>query len=412
MVDAAVADDDVADDDVADDAVADEEEPLPHWASRPRVEGGGVPSLQELCCEVLAKHLHAIGSLELLPDHLAELVRAAIQRDRRLIDDQGLAVWLGAVSRGGSTTRLDLRWASSLTDHGLKMLATEEAMWASTLLELDLSFCELISDAGMKALAPALTSLNTLVLTGCTRCADGACEAIGRHMSQLERIELELLALVTDVGVQAIVRGCGSRLCDLRLGSCYRITSVSTSLVADHCRTTIRHLGLGGLSTLNDIDCEEIGRCHGLTGLELCACPKVSDAGIKQIGLLASRQMKAYAAWDQRSAAFKMAGGSAPPPPTLTFLDLGGLTRLSDEALQKLLARTAHLTSLDLRGCTRLEPNGLTTVFAGKTIDGVQTSVSLPVPRLQTLTLTSVDAANDRVASLITEARPALALKR
>ena len=101
-------------------------------------------------------------------------------------------------------------------------------------------------------------------------------------------------------------------------------------------------------------------------------------------------------------------------PPEATHLSQSDAC-IGDDGTRELCARLAqhsNLTSLDLRGCTRLEPNGLTTVFAGKTIDGVQTSVSLPVPRLQTLTLTSVDAANDRVASLITEARPALALKR
>ena len=53
-----------------------------------------------------------------------------------------------------------------------------------------------------------------------------------------------------------------------------------------------------------------------------------------------------------------------PQPPALTHLDLGGLARLSDEALFKLAARAPHLASLDLRGCTRLSASGLTTAIA------------------------------------------------
>lgn len=369
--------------------------------------------LQDLCCNILAQHLHAFSSLDMLPDHLADAVRDAIQRDRRLLDDSGLAVWLSAVQRDGSTTRLNLRWASSLTDVGLKVLATEEAAWANKLVELDLGYCEEVSNGGIIALAPALSSLKALVLTGCTRCGDGACEAIGRHLARLERLELELLSAISDVGVQHIVRGCGRTLREFRVGGCAKLSNVSTSLLADHCAKTMRSLGLGGLSTLNDLDCEDLGRLSGLVRLELCACPRISDAGIKRIGMLAAKQMKTYELWQQQQPQQPPSGSSTfMPPPTLTHLDLGGLTRLTDTALQKLLVRTAHLTTLDLRGCTKLSADGLSGVFAGLTADGVQTSPSLPVPRLAMLTITAIDAATDAVCSSIAEARPGLKLKR
>ena len=391
------------------------EEPPPPWLRHTKkyAPPEGVPTLQELCCHVLAQHMHELCDLDWLPEHLADTVRAAIQRDRRLISDGGLGIWLGAVSRGGSTTRLTLRWASSLTDVGLRVLATQDfAEWASRLVELDLAYCELIGDNGVNAVAPCLNSLRALVLTGCTRCGDKSCEAIGMYIRTIERLELELLMGVTDVGVQAIVRGCSKTLTDLRVGGCSKVTSVSTDLIADHCRGTLRRLGLGGLSTLNDIDCESLGRCLGLASLELCACPRISDAGIKQLGMMAAKQMKAYTQWEQVNSGGGILKGKAPPPATLTHLDLGGLQRLSDTALQKLLVRTTHLSELDLRGCSKLTPDGLATVFAGMTAQGVQASASLPVPELRVLTLSSVDAATERVVELIADARPALKLVR
>ena len=106
-------------------------------------------------------------------------------------------------------------------------------------------------------------------------------------------------------------------------GGCSRLSSISTSLIADHCKGRMRKLGLGGCVNVNDIDLEDIGRCVSLEWLSLCACPKVSDAGIKQIGLLAGKQAKAYASWQEQGATQQ-----APPPPTLTHLELGGLSRL------------------------------------------------------------------------------------
>ena len=90
-----------------------------------------------------------------------------------------------------------------------------------------------------------------------------------------------------------------------------------------------------------------------------------------QIGLLLGRQAKARQQWRARGGTDTAAGAahatpscSSPQPPALTHLDLGGLARLSDEALFKLAARAPHLASLDLRGCTRLSASGLTTAIA------------------------------------------------
>ena len=135
----------------------------------------------------------------------------------------------------------------------------------------------------------------------------------------------------------------------------------------------------------------------------------MSDAGVKQVGLLLGRQAKARQAW---SAGGNGADGAraTPPPPALTHLDLGGLARISDEALLKLAARAPHLVSLDLRGCTRLTPSGLTTAVVARTIDRVTSSADLPMPCLRELTLTACPAASAAALGILREARPGLAL--
>ena len=394
-------------------ADGDADEPLPPWLSSAAASSpASVPTLQDMVCTVLARHLHCFESLDDLPEHLAASVKAAVQRDRRLLSDDGITVWAEAVFAAAASSsdagKLSLRWASSLSDAGLKNLAEHNPHWAAALVELDMGFCEGVGDEGVQAIAPLFGQLRVLSLNGCTRCGDASCVAVSRGAPRLERLEAELLLRVTDHGVQHVVRNCPA-LTELCVGGCNRISNISTSLIADHCAARLSRLGVGGLQSLTDLDLEDIGRCKALTHLELCACPKLSDAGLKSIGKLAERQMKAFEKWEQQQAS------SLPPPapPTLTHLDLGGLGRLSDEALLKLTVRAKRLRTLDLRGCSRLTDDGLARACAGCTVDGVQCAASLAMPQLGTLVLSGMPtAATDVVAAHILRARPILKLLR
>lgn len=152
----------------------------------------------------------------------------------------------------------------------------------------------------------------------------------------------------------------------------------------------VRRLGLGGLVNITDLDLEDVGRCTHLEWLELTACPRVSDAGIKQVGLLASRQAKARQKWEGD-------GRVGAPPAALTYLDLGGLVRLSDTALQKLVQRTTWLRTLDLRGCSKVTADGLLAALASTAV----------MPSLSRLTLTACPAAaSSEVAEQLQRTRP------
>lgn len=184
------------------------EEPAPPWTLWTRKEQAAVPSLVTLCCSWLARYLHAIESLDALPPHLASEVRAAIERDRRLLSDDGLGVWLDAVLGDESRARnlrqrLSLRWASALGDEGLRQFAASQAHRAERLLWLDLAYCEGIGDCGLMALCPHLPALETVCLTGCRRCGDATFAALGQHCRGLTELDAQLLTRLTDCGVQA-----------------------------------------------------------------------------------------------------------------------------------------------------------------------------------------------------------------
>ena len=369
--------------------MAEQAAPAPPWAPRAEQPAGAL-SLQQSCCAWLARNLQEIDALEDLPDHLAHMVRGFIQQDRRLLNDNGLVVWLEAVFAERAAEHLSLRWASSIGDAVLRVLAAEE-QWSSSLLALDLGFCEQIGYAGMVALCPQ----------GCRRCGDGTAEAIGRHCRQLTALNMEVLNKLTDVGMQHVVCGC-RELEELLLGGCTMLSNISTQLSADHCKG-LHRLGLGGNPNICDVDMEDVGRLLQLEWLELRACGKVSDAGIKQIGMLASRQAKAVERWQG-------GGATGEPPPALTHLDLGGLGRMSDTALLKLLTRTHSLTSLDLRGASRLTEDGLSRALASVTLEGIQSAPALNAFCMRKLALKGCAAGSERVIEAIQAARPELAI--
>jgi len=181
---------------------------------------------------------------------------------------------------------------------------------------------------------------------------------------------------------------------------------VTPSILADHCSGTLRRLGLGGMRDLIDVNCEDIARCAGLEWLELRACARISDTGVKQIGLLAGRQSRARAGWSAEEGAGKS------PPPALTHLDLGGVGRLSDEGLGKLLSRAVHIRTLDLRGCSSLTADGQARALLGQTISGVPTTVSQspPLPDLGRVTLSACCPGADDLRRLFVRCRPNVTL--
>ena len=148
----------------------------------PPAASGGVRTLQDLVCTFLARHLHTLALLDDLPEHLASTVRASIRRDRSLLSDDGLGVWLDAVLETGDTRQLSLRWAQGLTDSGLGQLRSR-GEWASTLVALDLGYCESISDEGVVLLCVVLPRMCTARAPAHARCMCAAC-ALHAHSTR------------------------------------------------------------------------------------------------------------------------------------------------------------------------------------------------------------------------------------
>ncbi len=379
------------DDELADFFSSDEDdaEPAPEPWTRPSHEGGGetgtaavavavrttvaappppslsrsrgVPTLQRRCCEWLARNLGALDDLDDLPEHLSSQVKDAIEADRRLLEDDGLEVWLAAVVKSGATTALCLRWASGLTDAGMVALA-EEVDWVSRLWRLDIAFCSGVGDRGLELVAAMAPQLLSLAVSGCRSITDHGIAAVGSSMRGLETMEMEMLTKVSDFGIQALVRGCPN-LQALLLGGCSQLSNISTQLIVDHLGPSLRRLDLGGLPTIIDMDLEDLRHCTALESLSVRACGKLTDGGLHHLATLCKHQARRATVTQESGSG----GGSNEAAGTtalgLVSLDLGGLVRLTNSGLSKFLHHATALTALDLSGCTGLSASGFVDVI-------------------------------------------------
>ena len=320
----------------------------------PLSRGRGVPTLQRRCCEWLARNLGALDDLDDLPEHLSAQVIEAIEADRRLLEDDGLDVWLAAVVSSGATTALCLRWASGLTDAGMVALAGEEA-WVSQLWRLDIAFCSNIGDRGLELIAAVAPQLSSLAISGCRAVTDRGIAAVGAMVHGLQTMEMEMLPKVSDFGVQSLVRGC-PELEVLLLGGCSQLSNISTQLIVDHLAPSLRRLDLGGLPTMIDMDVEDLRKCTALQTLSVRACAKLTDRGVAHLATLCKRQAKIDLQQQRGGAAGggeSLLGGGC-----LVAIDLAGVVRMTDKGLGQFLTAATNLTFLDVSGCSGLTASG------------------------------------------------------
>lgn len=305
------------------------------WTAKPKRADGntvaGPASLESLCLDLIAAHLHAIPSIENLPAHLMKEVLD--RRKNEKMEDADLPFLLASTFEAVAAQDLDflsLRSCMRLTDQGVAFVCDS----CPALASLDLSFCELVGDESMRALSHACKGLHTLDLTGCRQVSDEGCQHIAR-LPALASLSLELCNRITDMGVQAVVRSAGARLQMLNLGDVRQMTNISVQLVGDHCPSLIS-LSIAGNSQAMDMDIGDVcKKAHLLQNLNLRACRRLTDGCLKPIASLLKRQhVKGI--------------------PPLRSLDLGGCSRITEDAFCVVLPLCSSLTSLDLRGCKQL----------------------------------------------------------
>jgi hypothetical protein len=244
---------------------------------------------------------------------------------------------------------------------------------------LDISQCMTLTDDEIDIICARLLQLHTLNLNGCFMINDSGLARIGMtcyrdraprsmphgasapHMytqyvlhagalGQLRRLDVSHCSLLTDATLAALA-AC-TRLCELRLTSCYRITGVGlcalpaeslTCLVLMHCRAVTTLDALAGLSRLEALSVEA---CAGLTG-EGCA-------GLARLPSLVSLDVRCCTELTD-----SLAAALGPLLGRLRALYLGCCPAIGDDFLASLAAANGPLAMLHLRGCVRVTDAGL-----------------------------------------------------
>lgn len=121
--------------------------------------------------------------------------------------------------------------------------------WCKQLEDLNLRFCEGLTDAGLVELAPGCgKSLKTLGIATCARITDTSLEAIGLYCTSLQTLSLDS-DVIKNQGVLSIAKGCPS-LKVLKL-HCVNVTDDALLAVGAYC-VSLELLALNSFQRFTD----------------------------------------------------------------------------------------------------------------------------------------------------------------
>ncbi|KAK3139163.1 hypothetical protein QOZ80_5AG0378810 [Eleusine coracana subsp. coracana] len=255
-----------------------------------------IPNLSELnlsyCCPVtptMVNSFHSIPNLQTL----------------KLEGCKFMAGGLSSIGRScGSIRQLSLSKCSGVTDAELSFPVSR----LKNLLKLDVTCCRNITDTSLASVASSCTSLISLRMESCTHVSSEGLKLIGKHLHQLEELDLTDNDL-DDEGLTAIA-GC-SKLSILKIGICLKISDEGLTQIGKSC------------PELRDID--------------LYRCGDISDDGVTHI---------------------------AQGCPKLESTNLSYCTGITDRSLMS-LSKCANLNTLEIRGCPRVSSSGISEIAMG-----------------------------------------------
>jgi hypothetical protein len=356
------------------------------------------PSLESLCLDLLAAHLHAIPAIENLPAHLMKEVLD--RRKNEKMEDADLPYLLATTFEVPPTTRLPAsrrtreqsrdipraqKWAGGFTHHfsfsAIKAVSAEELDFLSlrscmrltdegvafvcqscaNLASLDLSFCELVGDASMRALSQGCRALHTLDLTGCRQISDAGCAqaaprppltAPRRRCIMLRRgsaptPSLNGLWLCIQIALLPA-------LTSLSLELCNRVSDLGVQAIARSAGGRLLALNLGDVRQMSNVSVQIVAEhCTSLRSLSIAG-----NAQVPLARALATRALNGRA--DRAPVPRPRAGQVSPRRRRLRR----GRAQVLDLDVGDVCRRARHLESLNLRACRRLTDGALKPIAA------------------------------------------------
>jgi hypothetical protein len=235
-----------------------------------------------------------------------------------------------------------------------------------TLRKLDLSYCTLVSDVGLWAIARHCRFMEHLILQGCDTITNIGLRSLSLALLEVDTLNFNHCHLLDDIGLTVIATG-KWKLLHLYLRDCVGVTDNGVSKLARAC-PNLKTLDLNGCNNVGEFGdkaIKEIGAfCGDLRYLDLSGCRRVEDPGLRALAVgcphlevlklsgcdvLTSMSLKALCKHSK----------------ALEDLTLGGCRRFTDKDLEKFLPTCAFresLTSLDISGCNGVSDRGIAVV--------------------------------------------------
>ncbi|KAG4932301.1 hypothetical protein JHK87_046303 [Glycine soja] len=376
------------------------------WVPKRNPQGGEkrfflVPSLQELCLEILANNADAMVSLEGVPDELRrklskllcdsrkmnsrflELLLSGSPTEIRIKDCSWLTEEQFAKSfQTCDTTRLEVlqldqcgrcipdyallgtlrqspRWlpklitlslsgACRLSDKGLHVLVSS----APALRSINLSQCSLLSSASINILADSLGSLlKELYLDDCLM-IDAAQIVPGlKKLEHLEVLSLAGIQTVSDEFIKNYIIACGHNMKELIFKDCRKLTDASIKVIAEHC-PGLCALDLMNLDKLTDLSLGYLtNSCQALRTLKLCR-NLFSDEAIAAFLEITGESLKELSLNNIKKVGHHTTISLARHAKNLHTLDLSWCRNLTDNELGFIVDSCFSLRLLKLFGCS------------------------------------------------------------
>lgn len=282
--------------------------------------------------------------------------------------------------------RLTLPGCSHLTDASLVPMIEGNR----SLMAVDLSDLEMITDRSMHAIAKNCYRLQGLNVTGCTGLTDDSMVEVAKNCRRLKRLKLNNCMQLTDLSVTAFADNCHDML-EIDLLRCVNITDMSVTALIKNGRQ-LRELRLVNCSRITDdafLQLPSENRYEALRILDLTDCNEIQDAALQKIVAAAPRLRNLVLAkcrniTDRGVMAITKLGKN------LHFLHLGHCSQITDYGVQALIRHCNRIRYIDFSCCHNLTDDSVS-LLAG-------------LPKLKRIGL--VKCANITDASLRELARP------
>lgn len=363
-----------------------------------------VPSLQDLCFNILCQNADAITSLEGVPEALKSKITRSLCDSRKMsCHILGLIV-CGAPSEiclkdcswmteeqfkeilGGCNTEclrvlqldqcgrcmpdyilrdtlacspnslsslvsISLKGAYRLSDSGLNALVSS----APSLKSINLGQCSLITSTGINTLAEKMGSvLKELYIDDCQNIDAMLILHALKKLKHLEVLSVAGVRNVCDKFVSELIPICGPNMKELVFADCGKMTDASLKVIAENC-SGLHVLDLGKLKNLTDLALRHLANgCRSLQVLKLCR-NGFSDEGVAAFLEASGESLTELVLNNVKEVSHNTAMAlSARCSKTLLTLDLSWCRKLMDEALGLIVDKCSSLRLLKLFGCTQV----------------------------------------------------------